>query len=204
MPEAEVRARPPRAIRPAQPRAPERPTLEPPGVCFYDLPAELRIEVYKLVLENVIIHVLPPGVVEERHAPHALVCTSRQVRHEVLPIIHSVCKIRAAVTDFNFEGLLAFINRIPPDDQRHLLKNQNLKVELCTTLTPPGMNLSLRKWLHDRADDCRPQPNWEYHGPRPSPKVANDLKRRAKRMPEPGKQAEFVKMVRAIGVCVDV
>ena len=189
-----------RIIQPAPPRVSPEYARQNGGLSFYSLPPELRIEIYCLVLANVKIHVLPLTTDPRRTCPHPLVRTSKQVRNEVLPIIHSSCDIRAVVTDFNFTGLLAFLSRIPADDQKYLLRNEHLSVRLCTTLAPPGNLDSLRKWLHDRADQHRPQPNWRYSGPCPSQKVANDLKRRVKRMPEVGKQMELMKMVTAIGV----
>ena len=193
-----------RRHRPIQP-APVQPkplwtTQE--NTSFYDLPAELRIEIYKLVLENVTIHILPSRTHSRNQYPHPLVRTSRQVRHEVLPIIHSICRLHTVVTDFNFAGLLTFLSRIPPDDEKCLLKNDRLTIRLCTTLSPPGNLDSLRRWLHYRADLCRPQPNWKYSGPHPSGKVANDLRRRIKRMTEKEKRIELVTMVKSIGVYV--
>ena len=190
-----------RVHRPLQPAPPkEKVEVIPRKTCFYDLPPELRVEIYKLVLENVYIHILPPETDSRQKNPHALVRTSRQVRHEVLPIIHGQCRIHATVTDFDFAGLLEFLSRIPPHDEKCLLKNGTLSIRLCTTLSPPGNLDSLRRWLHYRADKCRPQPNWRYSGPPPSSKVANDLKRRVKRMKEEEKKKELEKMVKAIGV----
>ena len=122
------------------------------------------------------------------------------IRNEVLPIIHSTCKIRSTVTDFNFAGLLEFIARIPPDEEACLLKNANLSIQLCTSADPAGSLESLRKWLKYRGDKCRPQPHWRYSGPRPSTKVQNDLRRRAKRMTELNKKEELKVMMKALDV----
>lgn len=192
---------PPRMLRPIKP-APPPPTVidQPKSTTFFDLPAELRIEIYKLVLDNVIIHVLPLQS-QERHCPHALVRTSRQVRNEALPIIHASCEIRAVVTDFNFGGMLAWIDRIPSQAQGYLSKNENLSIRLCTSTTNPnGDEQSLRRWLKMRADRYRAQPNWQYSGPAPNSKMANSMKRKAKRMPEEGKKHEMIKMLNAVSV----
>ena len=168
-----------RALAPAPPKQPVLP--EPQGsTCFFDLPPELRIEIYTLVLENVVIQILPLN--SDRHCPLALVCTSRQVRNEILPIIHSNCEIRANVTDFNFEGMLSWMSRIPPNEQASLCKNDKLSVRLNTSIKPGNFSDSLRKWLHLRADPYRPQPRWRYVGTLPRPKVANELKRRVRRL----------------------
>ena len=160
----------------------------------------MRIEIYNLVLDNVIIQILPPNTPADRHCPHALVRTSRQVRNEVLPIMHSMCEVRANVTDFNFDGMLSWMARIPPGQQANLCKNENLSIRLCTSIKPGNYSDSLRKWLHMRADPYRPQPRWKYSGPQPKTKVANDLKRRVKRMTEEGKRRELTEMLLAIGV----
>lgn len=74
-------------------------------------------------------------------------------------------------------------------------------MRLCTSTKPDALGDStLRKWLKLRADKYRPQPKWRYSGPLPKNKVANDLKRRVKRMTEEGKRAELVVMLNAIGV----
>ncbi|KAK4899923.1 hypothetical protein LTR27_002684 [Elasticomyces elasticus] len=168
-------------------------------LCIFDLPAELRVEIYKLVLENVIIHILPLN--SNRHCPHALIRTSRQIRNEVLPLIHSNCRIRANVTDFDFSGMLAWHNRIPPSQQANLAKNQDLRVVLCTT-SAKTTSIELRRWLHMCADPYRPQPAWSYSGAQAQKPVANDLRRRCKRMTEDGKRAEFRRMLDAIKVHV--
>jgi hypothetical protein len=186
-----------RAIQPA-PIRPKPGTSDYEPTSFYDLPAELRIEIYKLALRNVTIHILPPRA--DKKNQHPLVLTSKQVRNEALPIIHSMCSIHSNVTDFNFYGLLEFLARIPPDDQKYLLKNDNLTIRLCTSSEPCGSLESLRKWLHYRGDKCRPQPNWRYTGPRPNSKVANDLRRRVKRMTEQNKKEELKVMLKALDV----
>ncbi|KAH9828992.1 hypothetical protein Tdes44962_MAKER09196 [Teratosphaeria destructans] len=180
--------------RPAAPQA-------PPKTNFYDLPAELRVEVYKLALSTVCIHIGP--LEGGRRSPHPLVRTSHLVRMEVLPLMHSLCPIRASVTDFNFSGLLAWTDRIPPNEHATLAKNQNLSIVINSTEKSPKESQfgpSLRKWLHRRADPHRAQPNWRYQGPPPQKGVASDMKRRAKRMTEEGKRKELVTMLTSLGV----
>ena len=198
-----------RRLLPALRRPPPPPDHK--GTCLYDLPAELRIEIYKLALESVQIHILPPNS-SERNNPHGLVLTSRQVRNEVLPLIHNSCAIRIDITDFNFDGLLALMARMPPDQDANLRKNTKLEIRLCTTTTPNGKkgetcnsmknSASLRKWLHVRADKYRPQPNWVYSGPVPDYKTAYEMRRRAKRTRIAGERMELVRMLKAIGVDV--
>lgn len=179
------------------------------GTSFYDLPAELRIEIYKLALSSVKIHILPPNSIRVRQ-PHALVRTSRQVRNEVLPLIHKSCAINVEVTDFNFDGLLEFMTRIPSEQEVNLRKNPTLQIQLSTTSTPNGKKDktsnsmkntgSLRKWLHLRADPHRPQPNWVYCGPQPDVKTSYEMRRRAKRTKKKGERRELMRMLKAISV----
>jgi hypothetical protein len=201
--------RPHRRLLPAWKGVPSADPRKP--TCFYDLPAELRVEIYKLALSSVQIHILPPNS-SERNNPHALVLTSRQVRNEVLPLIHNSCAIRIDITDFNFDGLLAFMARMPPDQEANLRKNTKLSIRLCTTTTPDARkgdpcnsmknSPSLRRWLHVRADPYRPQPNWIYSGPVPDYKTSYEMRRRAKRTKKQGEQAELIKMLQSIGVDV--
>lgn len=174
------------------------PPPPPPTRTFFDLPAEIRIEIYRLALHRVTIQIVPPD--STRRCPHALIRTSRQTRHEVLPLIHSTCPIRANVTDFNFAGLLAWLGRIPATEQHHLAKNPDLMIFVTTTEKGAREGGTLRQWLHLRADKCRAQPVWRYSGPPPQKSVASDMRRRVKRMSEEGKRAELVRMLGAIGV----
>jgi hypothetical protein len=198
-----------RRLLPALRRVP--PSHPHKSTSFYDLPAELRVEIYRLALASVQIHILPPNS-SERNNPHALVLTSRQVRNEVLPLIHNSCAIRIDITDFKFDGLLAFMARMPPDQEANLRKNTKLSIRLCTTTTPNARkgdpcnsmknSASLRRWLHVRADPYRPQPNWVYSGPVPDYKTSYEMRRRAKRTRIEGEKAELIKMLKAIGVDV--
>ena len=210
-----VVSRPYVPIAPAPPREEHppipqhiRPRLVPPShyeKTFYGIPPEIRVEIYRLVLANVTLHILPRDAELRQRAPHPLTRVSRVVRNEVLPIIHSSCPIKAEITDFNFTGMLAFMARIPPQDQKALLKNNNLKIELCTA-SEKGKSFqkavsdsqSLRTWLHARADKCRVQPRWEYCGSWPGRKVESDIRRRIKRMTEEGKRREMIELAKGI------
>lgn len=184
-----------------------------PATSFYDLPAELRIEIYKLVLDKVTLHILPGAqrAAADDHphkCPHALVRTSRQVRNEALPLMHALCPIHAAVTDFDFDGLLLWMRRMPPDQEANLCKNAALRVTLVTTNNDRRGQSSnsiknspvLRRWLHLRADRHRPQPAWAYAGAEPDSKTACEMRRRAKRAAKPEEKRELVKMLAALGV----
>lgn len=211
--------RPYRTLQPAQPRSQHQNGQDTTGTKFYDLPAELRIEIYRLALSSVTIHILPPNTTNRQKLPHGLVRTTRQVRNEVLPLIHNSCPIKAVVTDFNFDGLLTWMDRMPPDQESNLCKNGNLRIELCTTTnaaqdaakTGAGVQKQsscnsmknsgiLRKWLRMRADAHRPQPQWMYSGPKPDYKTMNEMRRRAKRAAKAGEKRELVIMLKAIGV----
>lgn len=197
-------SKPLKGLKPAPPRQlqlPLDPALLKRPTSFLDLPAELRIEIYHMILKNVVIHIIP--VDSDRKAPHSLLLTNKQINREVKPIIHTTCPIRATVTNFDFGGLMTWLSRISPHCHSDLAKNASLMIRLCTTNDPPGDLPTMRRWLHDRADPYRPQPDWVYSGGQPIGKVAHDLRRRVKRMKnEPGKQAELKKMIRAIGVQV--
>lgn len=196
-----------RTLRPAHARNVILPSMiAPSNTCFYDLPAELRIEIYRLALANTTVHILPTARVD--HHPHPLLLTSRQIRNEVLPLIHANCRINAKVIDFDFTGLLHWMRRIPPDQLVQLCKNRTLVIELETTINETkGQSCNslqnsavLRRWLHIRADKYRAQPNWRYVGPQPDVKTAYEMRRRAQRMKVDAEAEELWKMLTAIGV----
>ena len=193
----------PKPLKVLKPAPPKQLVDSKNGTSFLDLPAELRIEIYKLALREVTIHILPLNAVD-RHSPHALVKTSKQVRSEALPLMHMVCPIQVNITDFNFDGLLAWISRIPPDQEGNLAKNEDLNIHLNTTMDKTKDHSSLRKWLHLRADTYRPQPDWQYTGPEPDSKTANAMRRKAKRSLKPNEQKELVRMLVSIGVRVPI
>jgi hypothetical protein len=150
----------------------------------------------------------PPRILREppkdRPNPHALLLTTRKIRNEVLPLLHSSCPIYVPITDFDFTPLLAFLARIPPHEHKHLLKNEQLKIELKTTVREQlGPLDTMRRWLAMRADPYKVQPKWNYAGDRPSARVCNDLRRRAKRMTEVGKREEYEKILVSLGVTVE-
>lgn len=189
---------------PLAPAPPRPPPPQLPRVTFFSLPAEMRVEIYKLALEGVVVHILPTSTVDDRKLPHALTRTSRGVRNEVLPLIHALCPIRCAITDFCFDGLLTWMNRIPPNEENVLKKNQDLSIQFCFSNNQPQRSLeSLRRWLHRRADKHRPQPRWQYGGGSPLPKVQADLRRRARRMTEPDKKAEMIAILAALNISVE-
>lgn len=209
-------SRPLQALQPALPQPwrqqqPQQLIPAPsPERCFLDLPAELRLEIYRLALAKVIVHIMPSETTASNSSnrngtqpnPHPLLRTSRQIRLEVLPLMQTCCPIMATVTDFDFGGLLTWLSRIPPNELRSLTKNPHLAIKLCTTQRARGDLPTLRRWLKARADTCMPQPDWKYTGPMPQDKIASDLRRRVRRMPEKNKAAEFRKMLAAIGVHV--
>lgn len=191
------------------PMPPKEPQTKHKLTCFFDLPAELRLEIYHLVLKDVRLHILPDLASNsaDYKNPHALVRTSHQVRNEVLPIIHARCPINVVTLDFNFDGLLKWMGRLPPDQEANLCKNKNMTINLITTSheikgtssNSAKNSLSLGRWLRLRADRYRPQPEWKYRGPKPDSKTIMDMKRRARRINRPLEKAELSHMLRSLG-----
>lgn len=153
-------------------------------------------------------HTNPPTTTTTYHPkphqtpkPHPLTLTTHLIRDETLPLIHTICPIHATITNFDFNPLLTFLNRIPPEEQHLLTRNPNLTIELQVKATEGlGALESLRKWLKLRADEFRPQGDWKYKGSRPGTRVVNDLRRRVRRMKEEGKRKEFVTMLEGLNV----
>ncbi|GAB7366114.1 hypothetical protein MBLNU230_g7676t1 [Neophaeotheca triangularis] len=198
------------ALKPAPPRPTQIFTPEPtppkppqPRMSFYSLPPELREEIYKLALGSLRIHILPLAS-DHARCQHPLTLTSRQIRSEVLPLIHKTRPIQANITDFNFDGLLAWLSRIPVNEPKDTLcKNPDLRIYLSSSIPAkekPGKFESMRKWMHDRADPCRFQPAWVYAGPVAASRTATELRRRVTRQTDVRVKAELMKLASAVGV----
>nr|OQO25856.1 hypothetical protein B0A51_07942 [Rachicladosporium sp. CCFEE 5018]OQO28178.1 hypothetical protein B0A51_04598 [Rachicladosporium sp. CCFEE 5018] len=199
--------RPLRALCPAAPkRLPPPPTHRP--TTFYDLPPELRVEIYKLALLNTHLHILAEPSASQ--PPHSLTLTTKQIRLEVLPLLHSTCPITASITDFDFTPLLTWLRTMPPDQETNLCKNDRLTVILKTTINEKKEKTSnssrnssaLKRWLHLRADRYRAQPGWVYEGRTPDGRTSSDLKRKYKRAAVEGEKRELGVMLRAVGIPV--
>ncbi|KAF2858261.1 hypothetical protein K470DRAFT_260011 [Piedraia hortae CBS 480.64] len=205
-----------RAIQPAPLKQFARP---PPDVTgLMRLPAELRVEIFTWYLSSISVTINcgpQSNNISTRYRCRcgnrcpicrnynagalSLLLVSKQIRNEALPIMLRHSPITAIIRDLDFTPLLEWMSRMPFGDEPKLAKNKNLFIEMSHSMSEglPKEGQSLRRWLHLRADKCRPQPNWQYVGGLNS-KALSGLKRRAKRMNEVGKREELEKLIGAV------
>jgi hypothetical protein len=162
-----------------------QPPLKPKGKNIFDLPAELRNEIYRLVLESTDICILKSKC-SDCDNQFGLALTSRQVRKEMLPLRYRFGRLHACIVDLDFEGLLAFTTRLTSSPKKHICGNPNLVIRL--RRSRPGevdacisnMNVrSLKAWAIDRASVDQPQPSWKYTGPYTNHSAALQARREA-------------------------
>jgi hypothetical protein len=162
-----------------------RPPLEPKGKNIFDLPAEIRNEIYKLVVESTEICILKSNC-SDCNNESSLALTARQVRKEVLPLRYRFGRLHACIVDLEFEGLLAFTTRLTSLQRKHLCGNPNLEVRLRRSRSEEidacisNMSVrSLKAWAVDRARVDQPQPSWKYTGPYTNHNAALESRREA-------------------------
>jgi hypothetical protein len=162
-----------------------RPPLEPKGKNIFDLPAEIRNEIYKLVVESTEICILKSNC-SDCNNESSLALTARQVRKEVLPLRYRFGRLHACIVDLEFEGLLAFTTRLTSLQRKHLCGNPNLEVRLRRSRSEEidacisNMSVrSLKAWAVDRARVDQPQPSWKYTGPYTNHNAALEARREA-------------------------
>lgn len=146
------------------------PPLMPKRKNIFDLPAELRNEIYRHVIESTEICIFQ-SICSDHNDSYSLALTARQIRGEALPLLYRSGRLHACIIDLNFEGLLAFTTRLTRPDRRNICVNPNLEIRLRQS-TPAGIDVcvskmsmdSLRAWAVHRAQMDQPQPSWTYTG----------------------------------------
>lgn len=148
-----------------------QPPLKPKGKDIFDLPAELRNEIYRLVVESTEMCILKSNC-SNCENPFSLALTTWRVRKEALPLRYRFGRLHACIIDLDFEGLLAFTTHLTYSQRKHICGNPNLEIRL--RRSRPAENdacvsnmsvKSLKAWAVDRARVDQPQPSWKYTGP---------------------------------------
>ena len=129
---------------------------------FYDLPSELRIQIYELVARDSrlsLFFALPKNI-----KTPALLLTSRQVRNEYRPVLLSLAPIRAHVGNYNFKPIMRVVGSLYSTELKALRKNSNLTIVLHLKnfdVTSEHCMTSLRRWAVKRAEHLDRLP-WSY------------------------------------------
>ncbi|EMC92989.1 hypothetical protein BAUCODRAFT_269352 [Baudoinia panamericana UAMH 10762] len=130
---------------------------------FFDLPAELRNEVYNVVASDT--HLTLPSS-EQRSKklfirPTGLLLASRQCRKEYLPLLFSTATVILNIKDFDFQNLLRVTGSLYSTELKSLRTNNNLLIRLRTCNCTRENMQSLRRWLISRANGLDRLP-WQY------------------------------------------
>lgn len=137
---------------------------------IFDLPAELRNDIYRYALESAsVCVVLSNG--SECHEPLGILLAAKAVRKEVLSLIHRHGNIHVEVVDLDFGALLAFTTNLNTQQRAAMNDNPNLEIRLRRTesleddAVLPGENLMrLKEWVVSKTHADALQPCWTYTG----------------------------------------
>lgn len=172
---------------------------------IFELPSELRDEIYKLALESASISIVLP-VRGDCHKPLSLLLTTKAVRCDVLSLIYRHGNIHARVLDLNLEGLLAFMTRLNTQQRAAMHDNPNLEIHLRRTepidvdAVIPSMHVSsLKEWVVHVVRTDRLQPCWKYTGPFTNHQAAARLRREAVQQDDKEKQ-EYARIYAVWGI----
>jgi hypothetical protein len=147
---------------------------------FYDLPAELRNEVYELVIADATLslpaHLFAASLSQKaklvlrRRKPLAipningLLLASKQCRHEYLSVLLSSIQVIVEIKDFDFDNLIRVNSSLPALEVAALRSNRNLRLHLDTRNCTTKDLGSLRRWLEYRCHEQNQLP-WKYEFP---------------------------------------
>ena len=143
---------------------PPSPVASTPGkLTFFDLPAEVRNEIYDHVACDGILYLPSP---EDRKKKLSvplcgLLLASRQCRKEYLPLLYSTTPVLVDIKDFDFQNLVRVVGGLYSTELKAFRANKRLIIRL-RTLNCTKANLdSLRRWLSNRANSLDRLP-WQY------------------------------------------
>ncbi|KAK4570462.1 ferrochelatase hem15 [Recurvomyces mirabilis] len=143
--------------------------LIPNKPTFFDLPAEVRNEIYDFLANDTILY-LPPPTTEKKQderkkkdyiPPCGLLLTSRQCRKEFLPLLYSSSPVIIDIKDFDFTPLPRVIGSLYSTDLKAFRANKTLILRLRTQNCTRANLDGLRRWLVHRADSLDRLP-WRY------------------------------------------
>ncbi|KAK3115869.1 ferrochelatase hem15 [Teratosphaeriaceae sp. CCFEE 6253] len=143
---------------------PPSPVPSTPGrLTFFDLPAEIRNEVYDLAATDTVLYL--PSPEDRRKRPSTPVCglllASQKCRKEYLPLLYATTPVVVDIKDFDFQNLTRVIGGLYSTELKALRANRRLIIRL-RTLNCTKANLDgLRRWLGNRADSLDRLP-WQY------------------------------------------
>lgn len=151
----------------------------------FDLPAELRNEIYKFALESAsVCVVLSNG--SDCHEPLGILLAAKAVRKEVLSLIYRHGNIHVEVVDLDFEALLAFTTHLNTQQRAAMYDNPKLEIRLRRSdpleddaVLPSENLMRLKEWVVSKTHADQLQPCWRYTEPYTNHRAAARVRREA-------------------------
>lgn len=134
---------------------------KPNATSFYNLPSELRINIYELVAHDTKLSLF---AARSRTQAPSLLFVSRQVLAEYRPILLSIAPVRVHVQNYDFRPLMRVVGSLYSSELKALRANPNLTIMLNLkdfNVTDRTSLASLRRWAVKRAEHLDRLP-WSY------------------------------------------
>lgn len=153
------------------------------GIGFFDLPAELRNEIYELVISDATLNLPTPHLLSALRKPggklrlkkkkpgttapiNSLLLASKQTRKEYLSVLLSTIPVEISIHDLDFTHLTRVSSSLNAADLASLHANKNLALHLHTRNCTQRSLQHLLRWLAFRAAQPASQRlPWRYEFP---------------------------------------
>jgi hypothetical protein len=156
-------------------------------ITFFDLPGEIRNQIYELSAHNATLRIVENSSSRKPKASRAvdptsmpgLLLASKRCRQEYLPILLSTAYIEASITNFDFKNVMRVIAGLFPTELRALRENTNLVLSLLVPSSGSQNEFAnIRRWASNRAVALDRLP-WNYRLAPESLSVASSGLRRS-------------------------
>ncbi|KAK5118132.1 hypothetical protein LTR62_004179 [Meristemomyces frigidus] len=137
--------------------------LIPGKPTFFDLPAEVRNEIYDCVASDAILYLPSPEDRKKKldYQGCGLLLATRQCRKEFLPLLYSSAPLVIDVKDFDFSNIVRVVGSLYSTELKAFRANKRLILRLRTANCTRANLDGLRRWLVHRADSLDRLP-WRY------------------------------------------
>lgn len=122
---------------------------------FFDLPAEIRNDIYEHVACDTRIFLPLPDRKSNKSTPlpiPSLLIASRQLRNEFLPLLLECAHIAVVIRNFDFRNLMRISSSLYSTELKALRNNERLTIRLLVEKCNRESIASLRRWLVKRAE----------------------------------------------------
>lgn len=136
-------------------------------VTFFDLPGEIRNQIYELCANNSVLRIVDTNkksksASKEPIAIPGLLLASTRCRQEYLPILLSTAYIEASIVNFDFKHVMRVIGGLYNTELKALRANTNLVLSLLVPSSSSHQEFTnIRRWASNRADALDRLP-WNY------------------------------------------